>query len=189
MRVHRYWKGPLPESEPWRGNVVRGLHEDVTDWDDDKLPGVCLDWVDSRMDLVNETDQLRHRGNCVRWWLLREFGGVWLDHDVTPLVDLTLLPQPFIGGLVAYGTKHPVTCVVGLPRDHELARRMVWLIDSATPSERRSTDVSGDAVVAALFTRCHVRIEPMPFDANGTLWSAERPTYVHEFATSHKGAA
>lgn len=182
MKVHRYWASlMLPPSEPWRGNVVRALHDDVIDWFDDLLPAECLAWVESRMDLVNEANRLRHRGNLVRWWLLREMGGVWLDYDVTPLTDLTQLRRPFIGGLVSDGVEHAVSCVVGLPRGHRLACDMVDAINAAPVSQRRSPEVSGDDMVAVF--RKGIRIEPMPFDAAGRLCLAEHPTYVHEFAT------
>lgn len=189
MDVHRYWSGPALTTEPWMGAVVRTLHPSarVTDWTDELLPRECVQWVDAHMELVNEANRLRHRGNLVRWWLLDRFGGVWLDHDVIPLVDMTLLPQPFIGGFEAYGESFVCTCVVGLPKGHRLAASMKLAIESATPSERRSVEVSGDIVAAAL--RGSVRIEPMPFDSLGEVWMGERPTYIHCWNTGRKDIA
>lgn len=67
MLIHRYWTGPDAPN--------------IQHYTDDDLPIELVSWLDDRMRLATHRP-LHHRSNMVRWWLLYEHGGVWLDCDI-----------------------------------------------------------------------------------------------------------
>lgn len=133
--IWRYWTGPgEPEVQALDGQ--RLTH-------DDDLPSWFVEWMDGKMDQVCDIDRPRHRSNMVRWHLLHEHGGVWLDHDVT---IRTSIPS---GVWVASRLRLqiPNVCAVSLPQEHPLAWRMLHEIDHHPPSDLACPFVSGDALM------------------------------------------
>jgi len=105
---------------------VHGLGEvEVVDWTDHKLPGELLRLCDTADRLVVSSDRWRHRANIVRWWLLREHGGIWLDHDVVPLSRVDQLAERW----TAAARNYRVTCALGFPKGDPLPIRMLARLD------------------------------------------------------------
>lgn len=92
--VHRFWIGPPHPEHIWITNIVQYTHPecDVIEWSLDNLPSS----IRSKMD---PSDHPGHLSNIVRHWSLYELGGLWLDHDVIPLTDLTLSPNPWTAAI------------------------------------------------------------------------------------------
>jgi hypothetical protein len=144
--IHRYWHGP--PADEWTGKCLRSIHPDmqVTDWTDELLPEQVVDWLYEHQHDVREADYFRHRANMVRLWLLNEYGGWWVDHDVLLLQPLTTLPYPMVA---AHGTM-ACNSVMGLPAGHPLLAEMLTVADAAQPSDARSPDVCGERVLDRL---------------------------------------
>lgn len=159
--IHRYWTGD-PVSE-WSGKAIRSLHADVEvrDWTDDTLPRALVEWLDQHNDDVIAGDRLRHRANLVRYWLLNEYGGWWVDHDVVLLERLNSLPYPMAA---AHHTL--CTCVLGLPAGHVMLTEALRRINEARPSQGRSMDVSGERFLDRLRTP-DVTLLPLAYDSLG----------------------
>lgn len=92
--VHRFWVGPRCADHDWITRTVQQAHPaaDVADWTLDALPADLRAQVDA-------DDSPGHLSNVVRYWSLFEYGGLWLDHDVIPLRDLTGAPAPWMASL------------------------------------------------------------------------------------------
>lgn len=92
--LHRFWIGPSQPESAWITAVVRRAHPGVKvmDWTWDTLPLTLRNLLDPDDDPV-------HLSNMVRYWILHGCGGLWLDHDVIPLRDLTGAPSPWTAAL------------------------------------------------------------------------------------------
>lgn len=180
--IHRYWTGPAPATEPWVGWVVRGLHADVRDWSDATLPAELHRFLDQMGGRVRAQDTLRHRANIVRLWLLREFGGVWLDHDVVPLRRLDDDERPFAaahGGTLC-------NCAMGFDQGDPLLTDALDLIGAAPRSrDALSPVVSGELLLGDLWSR-RVEWRQLPFDALGRATRGAEPWALHLFASASK---
>jgi Glycosyltransferase sugar-binding region containing DXD motif len=93
MIIHRFWSGPLLKDH-WITATVQKAHRkfEIKDWTLDTLPN------ELRI-LLNVPDDPRHLSNIIRYWLLHKYGGLWLDHDVIPLRDLTGEVKPWTASL------------------------------------------------------------------------------------------
>ncbi len=102
--LHRYWIGPRrpPYIDDFE-DAWRQLHPhwQVTTWTDESLPVSALKLAEMVEDRCSHSSRIRHRANCVRYWLLFEFGGVWADTDICPLrpIDPLLENAPFTASL------------------------------------------------------------------------------------------
>lgn len=105
--IHRYWHGDglvTPED----------FYDDEYRWSDRDIPPELEEWISARHGVVPLDDLGRHRANFVRWWLMWEHGGVWLDYDIT-IVD-TLPPAPWVSswdgnpepGALCFEPHHPL---------------------------------------------------------------------------------
>lgn len=92
--IHRFWIGPQHQDYRWITLTVQRAHPDaeVVDWTIETLPSDLLK-------LIVIGDDPVHISNIVRYWMLYEFGGLWLDHDVVPLRDLTKEQKPWTASL------------------------------------------------------------------------------------------
>lgn len=133
----------------------------VKDWSDRTLPADVVAWLDRHDDDCHPDDQLRHRANLARLWLLNEHGGWWVDHDVILTARLDTLPYPMAA---AHGTL--CSCVLGLPKQHPTLTAALEVVDANEPSDRRSPVVSGEALLNRLRTP-DVRLLPLAYDASG----------------------
>lgn len=158
--IHRYWSGP---DEP---------DIDGPAWHDSDLPADIAAWCDSRMGQVLDLDGPRHRSNMVRWWLLAEHGGLWLDHDAV------LHGTPPVGAWVGALGQHACAAAIALPPDHPLAWAMLHEIDQQPVSDRPCPQVSGSYLLTRLANQLGVRFEQIPGPGQPATWIS------HEWATS-----
>lgn len=128
--MYRYWTGPNEPTDPHLPGI--------TYWNDSMLPDWLLELLDKSVSLV-EFRQLHHRSNIVRWWLLHEFGGIWLDYDIDPTQPFPDLP------FCATGINHDSACVccMGFPAHHPVPTLALDCLITL-PSGRSSVEVSGD---------------------------------------------
>lgn len=176
--IHRYWSGPAPSTEPWIGNTLRQFGS-LKDWTDRTLPASVVAWLDEHAGQVRAEDALRHRANLVRWWILSEHGGVWVDHDVIAFEDLSALRRPFC----AAHSGTPCTSVLGFDPGHPVPLAALEAINSAPLVAERATSpaVSGERLLARILTP-DVQMQPLPFDSNGR--REGRPWAVHMYASA-----
>lgn len=174
--IHRYWHGPNPP--PWVDTVAAMCPTaTVTDWTDDTLPPGWVDWLDRMADQVAPPYQLRHRSNLVRMRLLHERGGIWLDHDVIPLEDITGETRPW----VAAHRSSVCTCAISLPAGHRSTFDLLRRADTAPhDGTARSMDVAGEH---AYKPGVDVLRRQLPFDSLGRPIPDSRPWVVHLFAS------
>lgn len=142
---------------------------------------------------VPSTDHIRHQANHVRWQLLHDRGGIWVDTDTTPLVALDGLiesDRPFCGRI-----GRPEPTVIGGPARHSLFAALVN--DASQPHAiGRAPRVSGShALNRCLRPEHDVRIlEPGAFfdrNSDGTPIPAPEatPRYcTHRWDTSSRYA-
>lgn len=176
--IHRYHTGPPMDVAYFISGAVRDLHDEVVDWTDETLPDGVRSELDELGGMVPEQDLPRHRANIVRWWLLDEYGGTWLDHDVLPLRRLDRGPD--VTG--AIGSMR-CSCVVRLTAHHDLARRMLDEIRQA-PEGDSAPAVSGDHLLTRLCPTDMGKLH-MPHTAVGRLRLT--PTWgIHLWATSSR---
>ncbi len=177
--IHRYWTGDRPPpAEPWLHQVIARLHpgDPVRDWVDATLPPGLV----ARLDVDPLAADPRHRANVARWWLLRRYGGIWLDHDVIPLRPL---PR---GVWTASLGRTRTGCAIRVPVGHGLPEAMLDAID-ARPTSRsaRPVDVSGDHLLQRVAAGWpDVAALGLPFDAVGAPMPVGFPWAVHLWATS-----
>lgn len=179
--IHRYWTGTAePPLGPWVADAIANLHPgtQLHDWTDGSIPPELSQWLDAGQHKVLTDERLRHRANMARWWLIYQHGGIWLDHDVIPLRNLSGL-----GPAVAAVGSDRSSAIIVAPRGHELARWMLTAIDKYQGAPRTSYRVSGDAVLAgAPFPR--LGLIRFPLDAAGQSLHVDDPAAVHLYNTS-----
>lgn len=177
--VWRFWTGgEAPPYSAMIGAVIDGLSPDALRVDltaADLTTGQAsvLPWVDPN----TNTHQARaHTANVLRWALLLEHGGVWLDHDVIPLVDVAAIPRPWCAVL---GGEF-VSCAIGLDQGDPLAGAMLAAGVKAGSLEpgTQAAMASGDGLLngwappnraadVRRLARHHLNPVPLPFDADG----------------------
>jgi mannosyltransferase OCH1-like enzyme len=156
--VHAYWGGaPLPDWQAALLDVWREKHE-VMFWTDDNLPDLrTRDLFDNPAQFSPKTHFGQFKADLLRWEVLHDYGGVWVDcdlewrRDISPLLELpgfsawefefSLINTAFMG----FPAKHPalVTIVDGL-RDRILSNpslRIPAAGSYATPNLRDRDDV------------------------------------------------
>ena len=128
VNVHRLWLGDEPH--PAAGFTARAIQSTM-----DATTGRLIDWTQrDAMGLVDDVlvdlgimDDLghpdvldllgsdpRHISNVFRYAVLWAQGGLWLDHDVLPLMDLRSLDGPWTAGFRA--TQRREGCVLWFPQ-------------------------------------------------------------------------
>ena len=92
--IHRFWVGPPRPEHIWITEVVRKIHPnaELKNWTLDTLPR-------NPKEMIRGSDTPGHLSNMVRHWALYELGGLWLDHDVIPLRNLTEASEPWTAAL------------------------------------------------------------------------------------------
>lgn len=136
--LHLWWhERPAPRAVAAIADAWRALHPawDVRLWTDEaELAGPRALAPPG----VPQVDLVRHVANVVRWRLLADYGGVWVDCDTHPLrpLDPLLGDRPFSAG----AGDMPTPFVIGGPAGHEL-----WL-DALRAS---TTDPTGPSPVAS----------------------------------------
>lgn len=179
--IHRYLEGEPPPYHDWATEVIGHLH-----------PGAELvTWTRRDFDAVRENavvpeDLVRHRSNVARLEVLREHGGLWLDNDVVPLVNLLDHAPAYTAAL----GRSREGCVMRFPAGHPFLVEAVARVGVAWtrrpgPLPRRSVEVSGAMLLSSV--RAAAGREPgcIPFDAVGrpTVFDGP-PLAVHLWASS-----
>lgn len=130
--IHRWWTGERPPFEAEHTAAIRHWCPgwDLVDHDDD---ADLNEWAGWFAPLVLERDQARHRSNVIRYRVLFEHGGIWLDHDVKVLQSLDRLRasprlaavgrQPE-GSMMAMTPAHPFLWALLLRIGGDVARQL-----------------------------------------------------------------
>lgn len=181
--IHRYWTGPSsPPHEPWLGNAIRSLNPTIElhDWTDDDLPLPFLTILASCARQVCPADQLRHRSNIIRLYLLIHHGGYWYDYDVIPLCPATSLPYP---SAASHGINGSLcnSFLCSPPNNSQLISAYDSIIAAPHSTTARSPDISGERLLHGLFD---VPLLAYPFDSRGYKLGADSPFAVHLYSTA-----
>lgn len=165
--IHRFWHNDSPP-HPIIDEYVNSLYE-VADWRLRDLP-VNL-WQTTNNDY-------RHVANILRLVLLWTYGGIWLDHDIIPLIDLESLPKPF-----AAATGSINSCIMGFPAGHPM---LYNALDEAinSPQGEGVVQRSGSVLLHRHLTH-DVTLHPLPFDSLGHPIQGAPMWAIHLFDTSH----
>ena len=156
--VHAYWGGgPLPKWQADLLSVWQSKHE-VMFWTDDNLPDMRYrDLFDDPARYSPTTHPGQYRSDILRWEVLHDYGGVWVDcdlewrRDISPLLDLPgfsaweLQDQYINTAFMGFPAGHPalVTALEGL-RDRIVSNPQMRIPTSgsyATPILRDRDDV------------------------------------------------
>lgn len=88
MTIHRLIIGESPLNQNWMRRVIESsCGAPAKDWGVSELYRASESWKYPIISLANFPNR-RVFSNYVRYQLLYEYGGLWLDWDVIPLVDL-----------------------------------------------------------------------------------------------------
>lgn len=138
--IHRYWQGPPPAAD-----YGPALHEltglDVHDWTDEQLPAWLDGLATATAPFVTGDRQVQHRANVVRAGLLWDHGGMWADHDLEPLADLTRLPDR---ATAAHADRSRCSCWLAYPAGHPDVGLVLDAIAAIGPPVRRAVEQSGE---------------------------------------------
>lgn len=137
MLIHRYWTGPSPLSVP------------PLTLSDSDIPSSITKWLDARP--VRPDDRPHHhRANMVRWWLLYEHGGVWMDCDIFE-PDPPVFPDPPFALFSPEPDRFRVG-VMGFPPHHLIPTLALTHLDQYPFHLGRATSVavSGSALLRRL---------------------------------------
>ena len=93
--VHAYWGGgPIPDWQADLVSVWQSKHE-VMFWTDENLPDMRhRDLFDDPARFSPATHPGQYRADILRWEVLHDYGGVWVDcdlewrRDISPLLEL-----------------------------------------------------------------------------------------------------
>jgi hypothetical protein len=135
---------------------------------------------------VRAGDELRHASNALRYELLHETGGYWLDWDV-----VLLCPLYGSATFVAAVRGQPEGCVMGAEPAAPFLERLVTRVRALVPGggSLRSTEVSG-ALVLRAEQRGDVQLRPefIPLDSLGRPTGISDPAAVHLWSSSSQRA-
>lgn len=180
MNIHRWWTG-----EPTESNVPASVWEkfdhNVIDWTPESFP------LDEYPGTVPPEDEPRHRSNIARYAILLVHGGVWVDHDVTPLRSLAGLEDKAFTASVGSWREG---AVMGGPAGHPFFKDLMCGINGTG----RSPYVSGARYLSRVAERHEVmRMPPGAFfdiDSHGRPIRYDGIRYTkHVWATSSKRLA
>lgn len=123
--VWRYWHGvAVPPDFRAELDVFASNVTDLTDAD---LPADWVVWLDGKAGLVRPDHVSTHRANMLRWKILSEWGGVWLDHDVRvfdSFPDVGVVGDAWTGGLGPRDIRRS-TAVLAFPAGHVVPALML----------------------------------------------------------------
>lgn len=163
--IHRFWHNSTPP-HPIIDEYVNNKYQ-VRDWGMHDVP----------MPISGVQDK-RHLANLLRLMVLWTYGGIWIDHDVIPIIDLESLPKPF-----AAATGSINSCIMGFPPGHPM---LYNALDEAYnhPHGNSIIERSGSVLLHRHLTP-DVQLISLPFDSLGhpipgaPLWA------FHLFDTSY----
>ena len=175
--IHRFWAGSVkPDYVDLFGSELAIMHPDwqVKDWTKEGLPATVLNQVALTTARVARKDVHRHTSNLVRYALLAEYGGVWVDCDVRPLrpFDVLLADHPRFASL--YG--NPEGALILSPPGHPVFERLLADAGKAAGKKQRpgSLDLSGAGLLKRTI-RSFDDVELLPASAVFGTDAAGRP--------------
>lgn len=193
--VHRLWLGPeVPPSATFTANAIRstmyGTSGQLHDWAetaahhlvDEVLVDLgimdALDYPDVADIMGNDP---RHAANVFRYAVLWRHGGLWLDHDVLPLVDLRSDPRAGAWTAGFRATHQREGCALWFPEpEHPM---LATLLERATaPSPPKPAPMRSGAHLLTEVGRgsgVGVNHRVLPYDSTGRLTFRGRPDAVH----------
>lgn len=162
-QIHRFWIGPPRSSHPFITACVRNLYADaiLNDWNIESVPAELRKLLDPQ-------DDPRHLANVVRYWMLLDEGGLWLDHDVLPITN----PGPRPTAWTAALRNRREGCAMWFPRPgHPMPAELLKAAlagDPHLPSVQRSGAMILNRIGKGFGD---VGLEPgvIPFDSSGRL--------------------
>lgn len=150
-RLHLWWHDPVfPESVSVTRNAWAELHPswDVYLWCREEELTLALATAAANNGSVVAQDRHRHMSHLVRWHLLHDHGGVWVDCDTEPIapIDDVLTPgTPFCSSLSG-----PRPTVIGGPPGHPLWTGLIQASSRHTSQPVTSPTLSGAHVLGPL---------------------------------------
>jgi hypothetical protein len=149
MIIHWYWTGgPMPD---WQWAIVRMwqvMHPDfeVRGWTDDTIPTLRnQDLFDDPARFSPKSNVGQYRANLLRYELLLDYGGVWVDTDLEPRRHIGPLVEQ--GAFAAWETQDQWinNALLGFPAGHAAMQTIVDGLRDSVLSKRhlRSNHQSG----------------------------------------------
>lgn len=148
--IHLYWHTDPPPELQRRGLAWEVLNEvPARIWTPANLADV-VDRAKATIERIVLPDRVRHIANVVRWAMLGEHGGMWVDADVTPLKTFGTYEAlgPFVDASQPWSAAigaHPTPFVCGGPAGHAVWKRA--LTESLDRPEGRSPHASGGGLL------------------------------------------
>lgn len=179
LRIHRYWNGDPDPAAGWTATAISATcRGTLTEWDLGALIGAGLLAADEA------TGDHRHVANIARYALLHRYGGLWLDHDLVPLGDLTAELDPWVAGV---GSR-PEGFAMWFPEPGHPALAAILDELRTMPGDGPAPARSGAQVLAAHVARHQVAVRPdlAPLDSTGRVSYRGRPLAIHLWATSRE---
>jgi hypothetical protein len=179
--LHRWWNDPRNPPPHDFAAELRDLHRG---WKlVDHPPGLWADWLDQQPG-ARPCDQARHRSNLLRYRILLEHGGVWVDWDIEPVRPL----DPFLDAprLASAGPSHPEGGVMIFPPGHPFLAELLATVPRSRPVGS-AVEVSGAAHLKRTLRRHPgVVLERRLYgrDAHGQRTYMGTPYVRHHWATS-----
>jgi hypothetical protein len=170
MLVYRYWHGPKFDGFDWIASTVRNTVGEFIQYSEPPI-------LDER---VRKIDQIRHYSNLKRLQLLYEFGGLWLDCDIIPLIDLRR-SYPYTASL---GGRREGSVMCFPEPKHEFLWSALNKIDSTTDNNTQGSKISGAHMLESLPNFGVERVEMFSHDAKGRLVS-RNPLVIHLWNSSY----
>jgi len=162
--VHAYWGGgPLPDWQAALLDVWRDKH-DVMFWTDDNLPEMrTRDLFDDPARYSPSSHPGQYRANLLRYEVLHDYGGVWVDcdlewrRDIGPLLELS--------GFAAWETQDQFinNAFLGFPAEHPA---LTAILDGlrhsvlSQPSQRSNVQSGAQYITPILRGRDDVTVLP-----------------------------
>lgn len=172
-KIFRWWSSHIPPHTAfWTANVIKDLHPKC------KL----IDVYD------NGEDDPRHLSNIFRLQKLYKYGGLWLDHDVIPLTNLTTISKyPWTASL--YGRREGA--VMWFPEPEHPWLKLVLQAAENASFNLASPYRSGEHVLNLIDPQNKFDIgresRVFPFDALGNrVYEVDKPIAVHMWASSNR---
>lgn len=156
--IHQIWIGPKPPPtkfmDTWREEnpdfeYIRWTEQEIKSR---KLKLSC-------MDRINEMEEINGKADIIRWEILYEYGGVFLDADsicIEPIDDVLMKTESFAGweqekvrkGLIATGT-------MGFPPKHPMVKEAIDWIKNNSVSVNKTGKRAWLTVGPGLLTRIY----------------------------------
>ena len=154
--IHQLWIGPKsPPSNHMATWKNKNPSFEYIRWSEDELKkrNFNLECTDK----INEIEEINGKADIIRWEILYEYGGVFIDADsvcVEPIDDILMSKEAFAGweqevvrpGLVATGT-------MGFPPKHPLVRSAIDFILRNEVSQKKTKQMAWQTVGPGLLTK------------------------------------